>query len=158
MNGIASEFEALAGAFQFAYVAHDVGRAARAFESCYGMSDFHIQDVTVECYSEPGSCRLRVGIAWIGDKQIESIEPVSGAIDLYVSALPTNRDAVAFHHVGVRVHGTLQDWEKRRAALLARESDLRLRAVSRARCGSATWTRRTGSATISSTSGWRRHF
>jgi hypothetical protein len=116
----AETFAALAGAFQFAYVARDAERAARAFVAHYATPEFRIHDVTVDCGGQPDTCSLRVAIAWIGSKQIEIIQPVAGAIDLYLPSLPDDPDATAFHHVGIRVPGTLQDWEQRRLTLLAR--------------------------------------
>ena len=91
----------------------DVRRAARAFAARHGTAEFRIHDVTVECSLYPGICSLRVAVAWIADKQIELIEPVAGAVDLYLRVLPEDRDAVAFHHVGVHVPGSLQDWDKK---------------------------------------------
>jgi len=126
MSSVPSEFEAFAGAFQFAYVARDVRRAARAFEARYGPVPFQFHEVTVACRTQPATCSLRVGIAWIADKQIELIEPVAGAIELYVRALPAHGDALAFHHVGVRVHGTLQEWDNWRSELLSRGERLAL--------------------------------
>lgn len=115
----APNFAAFAEAFQFAYVARDVRRAARAFVARYATPEFRIHDVTVECSGHPSTCSLRVAIAWVGAKQIELIEPVAGAIDLYLPQLPDDPDAVAFHHIGIRIPGTLQDWEERRLTLLA---------------------------------------
>ena len=116
----AQNFAAFADAFQFAYVARDAQRAARAFVARYATPEFRIHEVTVECTGEPAACSLRVAIAWVGSKQIEIIEPVAGAIDLYLPALPDDLDAAAFHHIGIRVPGTLQDWEQRRRELLSR--------------------------------------
>lgn len=113
-------FAAFADAFQFAYVARDAERAARAFIARYATPQFRIHDVTVECAGRPSTCSLRVAIAWVGSKQIEIIEPVAGAIDLYLPVLREDPDAAAFHHIGIRVPGTLRDWEERRRTLLSR--------------------------------------
>lgn len=115
----AKNFAPFADAFQFAYVARDAERAARAFVARYATPEFRIHDVTVECTGQPATCSLRVAIAWLGARQLEIIEPIAGAIDLYLPALPDDVDAAAFHHIGIRVPGTLRDWQQRRLALLS---------------------------------------
>jgi hypothetical protein len=114
------------GAFQFAYVAHDVDRAAQVFAARFGIPEFHIHDVTVECSDSPGTCHIKVAIAWLGNRQIELIEPIDGAVDLYTRALPPECDAIVFHHIGIRISGGLDAWPRTRAALLSRGARIAL--------------------------------
>jgi hypothetical protein len=47
-------------AFQFAYVARDVDRAAEVFAARFGVAKFSTHDVTAECSDSPGTCHMKV--------------------------------------------------------------------------------------------------
>lgn len=96
----------LRGHYQNAYVTHDLDRAMELTGPSFGLDSFSAFDVDMVSRTPLGeqSSRLRVATAWAGTLQIELIQPVSGFLDPYLSALPADRSDVVprLHHVAVR--------------------------------------------------------
>jgi hypothetical protein len=118
----------LAGFDQIAYVTNDLAQACATFRD-YGIPRFHIVERELDAMvrGERGTLRLGLALAAVGDVEIELIEPRGGRADLYTELLPRDgRFAVALHHLRVRVSGTLDDWERARAALVAAAAPIAL--------------------------------
>ena len=109
-----------ADAFQFAYVSRDIECGVATLTRDFQVTGFRIHDVTVTCAQSPGTCTLRVAVAWRAERQLELIQPVAGSTAIYEPFLPARREAVAFHHLGIRVPGSLDDWSQARSSWLAR--------------------------------------
>lgn len=107
------------GAFQLAYVTHDIEKAAGLLVERNRLEPFSFHQIDIPCFGRRESCVARVAISWNGVRQVELIEPISGAVELYREGLPPPGMATAFHHIGVRVQGGVADWEARRDALSA---------------------------------------
>jgi hypothetical protein len=109
----------LEGAFQLAYVTRDIEAAAQQMVERSGLEAFTFHHIDMPCFGRRESCVARIAISWNGTRQIELIEPLSGAVELYRDALPPSGTAAAFHHVGIKVQGGVADWEARRDAMSA---------------------------------------
>jgi hypothetical protein len=94
------------GHYQNAYVTHDLERAMELTRYWPGLGDFRVFDASMLLKTPSGekASSVRVALAWAGGLQIELIQPVSGYLDPYRSALPDDpKDAVPrFHHIAVR--------------------------------------------------------
>jgi hypothetical protein len=105
----------LDGFFQNAYIVRDLDRACETFRDRHGVPAFITFDLEVDARTIWGEGRqhIRAGLGWIGNLQIELIQPVSGLTRLY-GDLPTD-DSPRFHHIGMRV----MDWDKAHAEIEA---------------------------------------
>lgn len=96
----------LRGHYQNAYVTHDLDKAIDLTGSLFGLGDFSSLDIDLVATTPDGqrTSRLRVATAWAGLHQVELIQPVSGYLEPYLHALPSDSsDAVPrLHHVAVR--------------------------------------------------------
>ena len=105
-------------AFQVAYVTRDIERAIAAFAAQHGVDRFdRVPADALELRIPPAIVSLKVAIAWIGDWQVELIQPVAGADDIYRRALPAGPDGQAMHHAGIRVRGDRAEWDRFRAGI-----------------------------------------
>jgi len=102
---------------QIAYVTNDLDAAAALFEREYGAPGFYKFDN--EQVAQPGDPRIRIALARVGGVEIELIEPLDSAASVFSQGLPQDRTklAICFHHVAIRVDGSLEDWERHRAAI-----------------------------------------
>lgn len=96
----------LQGYYQNGYVTHDIDRAMELTGPAFGLGPFSAFDIDMVLRTPAGDkpSRIRVATAWAGGLQVELIQPVSGYIDPYLGALPTDRDDAVprLHHVAVR--------------------------------------------------------
>jgi hypothetical protein len=104
--------------FQLAYVTRDLAKAQALFERDHGVHGFTpIPAHDLELRIPAGAtASMDVAVAWTGNWMIELIQPLSGAIDLYLPALPAG-DGIGFHHIAVIVPGTRADWDAFRATV-----------------------------------------
>jgi hypothetical protein len=102
---------------QVAYVTNDLDAAAALLEKQYGIPGFYKFDTTG--VAQPGDPQLRIGLARVGGVEVELIEPQGAARSLFSDALPTDGAelAIRFHHVAIRIDGSLEDWQQHRAAI-----------------------------------------
>ena len=100
------------GIFQISYVARDLEQAMAFLRKKMGAQDFLIREpqLTVTVGGEQRPLSMHVALANVGDRQIEVIQPVSGAIGLYVDGIDYERSTLTFHHVGIAVPGPLAQW------------------------------------------------
>lgn len=106
--------------FQQAYVTTDLDRAKERFAEQFGVAAWFDMHAPTEMRTPagPGIADLKIALAFVGDLQLELIEPVGGpAAKLYAECLPADRFAIKFHHQGFRVPGSRDDWNAFRAAI-----------------------------------------
>jgi hypothetical protein len=102
---------------QVAYVTNDLDAAAALLEREYGVPGFYKFDNSG--VAKPGDPQLRIALARVGGVEIELIEPLGSTAPMFSQALPQDRTglAIRFHHVAIRIEGSLEDWERHRAAI-----------------------------------------
>lgn len=98
--------------YQNAYVTRDLGAACAALRARADIRQESSFEGSSALKTPSGEAMMEIKLAflWIGDLQIELIEPVSGHIDFYRDALPADGH-LAFHHSCMRV----DDWSDFRA-------------------------------------------
>ena len=83
--------------FQIAYVTTDLERAIAVFRDQQGVAEIAVfEDFTLDVAGGRDAV-INVGLAYVGDVQLEIIEPVTGDVDLYRTWLP-DEFAVRHHH------------------------------------------------------------
>jgi hypothetical protein len=94
--------------FQNAYVTRDIDKAAAAFKARGDVPETTVFEAEVEVWTPGGRGRIanRLSFIWIGDMQVELIQPLSGLVELYRDWLPAD-DGLRFHHICMRV----DDWD-----------------------------------------------
>jgi hypothetical protein len=96
----------LRGYMQNAYATHDLDKAMEVVGNELRVEKFDRFDPEMVVKTPGGNKPLSVRVAsfWSGGLNIEIIQPVSGWVEPYASALPTDRnDAVPrFHHISLR--------------------------------------------------------
>jgi hypothetical protein len=96
---------------QLAYVTTDFDRALDEFSRSHGVRNF-LEMRNMQTQLTPGRfAELHVGLAWVGDTQIEIIAPLSGADEVYRAGLPSEGFAIHFHHIGQTVD-TLEQFHR----------------------------------------------
>jgi hypothetical protein len=102
---------------QVAYVTNDLDAAAALLEKQYGIPGFYKFDTAG--VAQPGDPQLRIGLARVGGVEIASIEPLGLTAPLFSQVLPPDRAelAIRFHHVAIRIEGSIEEWERHRAAI-----------------------------------------
>jgi hypothetical protein len=104
--------------FQTAYVTRSLERGIEYFTRRHaGLRFTEIKADRLEFTIPDGVAKLRVAVGWVDGLQIEIIEPVSGAIEIYAEGLPAREDAVALHHLGMWIAGGREAWDKFRASI-----------------------------------------
>jgi len=105
----------LAGFFQHAYVTNDMARAKRQFAERWGIQSFLEFEAPLELSTPRGaeSAHLKIALAFVGELQIELIEPLGGsASGIYRQVLPASGYKVVWHHLGYRLPRTADGWQK----------------------------------------------
>ena len=103
----------LAQFFQHAYVTNDMQRAKAQFADRWGVRSFLEFDSALELQTPRGneSAQLRIALAFVGDLQIELIEPLGGAgAQIYRQVLPPNGYKVTWHHFAYRLPQGVDAW------------------------------------------------
>lgn len=101
--------------FQNAYVTRDLDRAVALITERHGLKDWVFFEPEMDVYTADkgwAPCKVKVGLAWNGNVQVELIEPVRGNVQHYLDVLPADPyDATPrFHHICMRV----DDWDATR--------------------------------------------
>ena len=107
--------------YQLGYVTADIAAAQAQFRSRYGVGDFLCYDVNQHMITPQGegNVALRLGFAFIGEIQIELIQPLAGLTRIYTDVLDRSAAPMAFHHAAIVLKGSLADWDAFRAGLTA---------------------------------------
>jgi len=104
----------LANIMQTAWVTTDLERAMEQFADRFKIDDFYTADIVfpARLHDEVGEMSIRMALANVDNMQIELIQPVGGGIDrIYRDALPPDgRHANVFHHICVKVEGSIDQW------------------------------------------------
>lgn len=108
-------FSPYKGFIQIAYVTNDFDRSLKYFAERHGIPKFmELRDLSIEI--QPGKTALNnIGLAFVGDVQIEIINPLSGECAIYKDPLPEKEFAVRFHHVAQLID-TEEEYEAQREA------------------------------------------
>lgn len=111
----------LANIMQLAWITPDLDRSLAQFRQRYRVPEFFVMEAKfpAEVFGRKGDMNLRIALANVDDMQLELIQPIGGGVNfLYSDVLPKDGShANVFHHVCVKVHGTLEDWDKHVAGL-----------------------------------------
>jgi hypothetical protein len=104
------------GFFQVAYVTTDLERATRELGALYGAERFQINR-GVEIQTKTGAAQADFGLAFVGEQQLEIIQPAGGADGAYRDVLPRDTYGTCLHHFGQLITDAVQ-WETVRASVL----------------------------------------
>ena len=103
---------------QIAYVTGDLDRALAVFRDDYGVPAFYVFANDMPGLTQSDGSRLRIALALVGGIEIELIEPQGDSAPLFSDVLPADGSfAIRFHHVAVRIDGTLADFEAHMASI-----------------------------------------
>jgi len=95
--------------FQLGYVVRDLDRAMKTF-SRRGVERFStIRDAPFQAYGQEG--RLSLAMAYLGDLQIELIQPDLELPSIYTSSIPPDLSSVRLHHIGMWVEDQAE-WDR----------------------------------------------
>jgi hypothetical protein len=100
--------------FQLAYAVPDIRAAVALGQNYFGIPEFQINlDVPIE--TRDGVAKCHFALAFIGETQIELIQPAGGADAVYRDALPTTGN-MRLHHVGVLIRD-VASWTRQKSAI-----------------------------------------
>jgi len=106
---------------QLAWVTPDINRSIEQFRTLYAVPSFYVMDATFPATvaGERGIMSLRIALAYVDDVQLELIQPLGeGICRIYSDVLPADGShRNVFHHVCVKVSGSLADWDAHLASL-----------------------------------------
>ena len=103
---------------QVAYVTNDLGRALAIFRDHYDVPAFYVFANDAPGLVQSDGSRLRIALALVGGVEIELIEPQGNSAPLFSTALPADGSfTTRFHHVAIRIDGTLADFEAHMASI-----------------------------------------
>ncbi|MDB6060609.1 MAG: hypothetical protein JWM78_712 [Verrucomicrobiaceae bacterium] len=105
---------------QHAYVTTDIEQAKSIFAKDFGVKDYFQFDSNMELKTARGleHAELRIALAFVGDLQIELIQPLSGpGMKLYQEVLPETGYGLKFHHFAYLVPGPREAWTEFRATV-----------------------------------------
>ena len=92
--------------FQTAYVTNDLDKACDILGQRFGITKYSFLEGDMA-----GGGKIRVAFAWVGSTMYEIIDAKGGAeTAFYTDRLPTDRFAIAFHHLGFLIHDKAE-WE-----------------------------------------------
>lgn len=103
--------------FQMSYVTRDLDAAIAHAKEHLGIESFHTSasEIEVLSHGEKRTLAVRAAMATIGGRQLEIIQPVSGATEIYTDAVDLSAHILGFHHIAIAVRGGYEEWQ----ALLA---------------------------------------
>ena len=96
------------GHYQNAYVTRNLEATLAAFQNIADVRMVSQFDGAIEVCTPTGLRQMhnKLALVWVGNLQYEFIEPVGGAVEFYLDALPQD-DSPRFHHICMRV----PDWD-----------------------------------------------
>jgi hypothetical protein len=100
--------------FQMSYITRDMDAAIAHAKDKLGIEEFHTSESEIEVLSfgEKKTLAVRAAMANIGTRQLEIIEPVSGATEIYTDEVDLSGDILNFHHTAIAVRGGYDEWQK----------------------------------------------
>lgn len=93
---------------QLAYVTTDLERAVSVFRDDQGVREFATFDSLQLPTVGGGQAVINWGLTYVGDLQLEIIQPVSGEVDVYRALLPERSDQFVLrsHHIASQLDST----------------------------------------------------
>lgn len=89
--------------FQLAYVTTDIDRALGVFAEDYDVPRFgRLGEISLPL-DDGGETRIEIALCFVGDLQLEVIEPRGGRDDIYRRALPIEGFGLVWHHAGFKL-------------------------------------------------------
>ena len=85
--------------FQTAYAVSDIEEAIRVATRFYGIDKFQVNR-NARIHTKEGEANLHFALAFVGDAQIELIQPAGGKDGAYRRVLPNQGFAMRLHHFG----------------------------------------------------------
>jgi hypothetical protein len=100
--------------FQMSYITRDLDAAMAHAKEHMGIEHFDTTDAEVEVLSfgKLRPLKLRAAFANIGRNQLEIIQPISGAIEVYTDEVDLSRHILNFHHIAIAVRGGIDKWRE----------------------------------------------
>jgi hypothetical protein len=103
---------------QIAYVTNDLDRALAVWREEFDVPAFHVFTNDMPGLESSRPFQLKIALANVGGTEIELIEPLHGSAPLHAEPLPGDGSfAICFHHVAMRIEGTLADFDAHMASL-----------------------------------------
>jgi len=103
---------------QIAYVTNDLHRALAVWRDELDVPAFYVFTNDMPGLESSHPYQLKIALANVGGTEIELIEPLRGTAPLHAEPLPVDGSfAMCFHHVAMRIEGTLADFEAHMASL-----------------------------------------
>ena len=88
--------------YQLAYVTTDLEQALEIFKTRYGVPNVtRVGELALQL-DGGGTTIIRLALCFVGQVELEIIEPVGGEDDIYRRALPDSGFGLVWHHVGFR--------------------------------------------------------
>lgn len=103
-----------ANLFQMSYITRDLDAAMAHCRAELGIGHFDTTDAEVEVlsYGKLRPLKIRAAFGNMGRNQLELIEPVSGAIEIYTDEVDLSQHIINFHHVAIAVRGGIAEWRE----------------------------------------------
>ncbi len=101
-----------ANLFQMSYITRDLEAAMAHCKAELGIEHFDTTDAEVEVlsYGKLRPLKIRAAFGNVGRNQLELIEPVSGAIEIYTDEVDLSKHIINFHHIAIAVRGGIDAW------------------------------------------------
>lgn len=99
--------------FQMSYITRDMDAAVEHARTELGI-DVEVSEAPVDLlvYGKKQHMVLKAGIANLGTRQFEILQPVSGPTHIYTDEVDLDSHILNFHHIAVAVPGSYADWEQ----------------------------------------------
>lgn len=100
--------------FQMSYITRDLDAAMEHCRRELGVEHFDTSDSEVEVLSfgQVRKLAIRAAFANIGRHQLELIQPVSGATEIYTDEVDLDAHIINYHHIAIAVRGPHSEWLK----------------------------------------------
>jgi catechol 2,3-dioxygenase-like lactoylglutathione lyase family enzyme len=99
---------------QLGYVTRDLDEATAFFQKKLGCGPFALAEhaLTADFGGRPRELAMRVALGVVGGRQIEIIQPLSGAVEFYRDGIDYDRHVAILHHVAFVVPGPVAAWNR----------------------------------------------
>ena len=111
--------------FQMSYITRDLDAAMAHCKAEMGVAHFDTTDAEVEVLSfgKMRPLKIRAAFANVGRNQLELIQPISGAIEIYTDEVDLSKHIINFHHIAIAVRGGIEQWRELIAEVRASGDD-----------------------------------
>lgn len=100
--------------FQMSYITRDLDAAMDHCRRELGITHFDTTNSEVEVltFGKVRPLHIRAAFANIGGRQLELIQPVSGAVEIYTDEVDLDARIMTYHHIAIAVRGPHAEWLK----------------------------------------------